>query len=129
MKLIGTSRAPAPIGPYSQAVQVGTFVFLSGQIPIDPKTGNVELFDGDAAQQTALVLENISAVLGAAALSLQHVVKATIFLTDLKQFSKVNEIYAKYFGNHKPARSTVEVSALPKGAAVEIEVMATTCLN
>lgn len=124
MKEIFTPNAPKPIGPYSQAVQAGNFLFLSGQIPIDPQTNEVQLFNGDVARQTELVLKNIAAVLASQNLSLSAVVKTTIFLTNLSQFSKVNEVYARAFGTHKPARTTVEVSNLPKSVAIEIEVIA-----
>ena len=124
MKNIFSPNAPKPIGPYSQAVEQNGFLFLSGQIPIDPKTGEVQLFDGDIAKQTELVLKNLRSVLEAANKTPKNIVKTTIFLTDLKNFSIVNEVYAKFFGDHKPARSCVEVSALPKGAAIEIEAMA-----
>ncbi len=129
MKLVKTDNAPKPIGPYSQAVQVGDFLFLSGQIPIDPKTNEVCLYNGDVAKQTVRVLENIRAVLEAGGLKPANVIKTTIFLTDLAQFSVVNETYAQFFGDHKPARSTVQVAALPKGVAVEIEVVATCCVS
>ena len=112
------------MGPYSQAVQAGDFLFLSGQIPIDPKTNEVCLYDGDVAKQAERVLENIRAVLQAAGLVPANVAKTTIFLTDLSKFGIVNEVYGKFFGDHKPARSTVGVSQLPKGVAVEIEVLA-----
>ena len=124
MKNIFSPNAPKPIGPYSQAVEQNGFLFLSGQIPIDPKTGEVQLFDGDIAKQTELVLKNLRSVLEAANKTPKNIVKTIIFLTDLKNFSIVNEVYAKFFGDHKPARSCVEVSALPKGAAIEIEAMA-----
>lgn len=124
MKDLFTAEAPKPIGPYSQAILAGGFLFLSGQISIDPKTNEVCLFNGDVARQTELVLNNIATVLAAQNLSFENVVKTTIFLTDLSQFGKVNELYARAFGQHKPARSTVGVSALPKGVGVEIEVIA-----
>ncbi|MBI5299885.1 MAG: RidA family protein [Deltaproteobacteria bacterium] len=124
MKTILTENAPAPIGPYSQAIQAGDFLFLSGQIPLDPKTNQVMLFDGDVAKQTELVLKNISAILTAESLTFNAIVKTTIFLRDLNQFQKVNETYANFFKNHKPARSTIEVSNLPKGVAIEIEAIA-----
>ena len=113
-----------PIGHYSQAVRSGNFLFLSGQIPIDPETNEVCLFDGDVVKQTELVLKNIEAILASQKLSLSSIVKTTIFLKDLSQFSKVNEAYAKFFGSHKPARTTVEVSNLPRGVAVEIDAIA-----
>lgn len=125
MQPILTEKAPKPIGPYSQAVKSGNFLFLSGQIPIDPKTNEVSLFDGDITRQAELVLKNIEAVLVSQNLSLTAVVKTTLFLKDLTQFNKVNEVYAKFFKDHKPARTTVEVSNLPKGVAIEIEATAT----
>ena len=124
-KIISTSEAPAAIGPYSQAVRVGSTVFCSGQIPLDPTTG--QIVSGDISAQTKRVLENIGAVLRAEGLSFENLVKTTIFLTDLGDFQIVNEIYASYFNNQPPARSTVQVSALPKGAKIEIEVIA--CAN
>ena len=125
MEIIFTNKAPKPIGPYSQAVKAGGFLFLSGQIPVDPATNEVFLFDGDVARQTELVLKNIEAILVSQNLSKQAVVKTTIFLKDLSQFAKVGEVYARFFGDHRPARSTVEVSKLPKGVAIEIEAQAT----
>jgi 2-iminobutanoate/2-iminopropanoate deaminase len=121
-KIISTNEAPAAIGPYSQAVHSGSFVFCSGQIPLDAKTG--QIVSGDIAAQTRRVLDNIAAVLRAEGLSFDNVVKTTIFLTDLGDFQTVNEIYGSYFKQDPPARSTVQVSALPKGANVEIEVIA-----
>jgi 2-iminobutanoate/2-iminopropanoate deaminase len=121
-KVISTTKAPAAIGPYSQALKVGKFVFLSGQIPLDPATG---VLVGDTAEeQAAQVFSNIREVLAAAGLSMKNVVKTTVFLTDLADFGKVNEIYASCFEEPYPARSCVEVSALPKGAKIECEVIA-----
>lgn len=114
-----------PIGHYSMAVRAGDFLFLSGQIPVDPETSRVMLFDGDVEKQARLVLKNIGAVLAAAKLTPKAVVKTTIFLRDMGMFQKVNEVYARFFKSHKPARSTVEVSNLPKGVGVEIEAVAT----
>ena len=122
-KIIETNQAPKPIGPYSQAVQFGEFLFTSGQIALDPKTN--ELLNGNVEDQTNLVLENLQAVLSASGSSLDKVVKTTIFLKDMADFSKVNEVYAKYFNDSKPARSTVEVSCLPKNVLVEIDCIAT----
>lgn len=116
--------APKPIGHYSQAVRAGDLLFLSGQIPLDPSTNEVCLFDGDVAKQTELVLKNISAILAEHRLTKEAVAKVSIFLKDLAQFSKVNEVYAAFFSPHKPARTTVEVSNLPKGVGIEIEVIA-----
>ncbi len=116
--------APKAIGPYSQAVRFGDskVLFLSGQIPLDPKTG--ELVQGDIAAQTERVMQNLAAVLQASGASLAHVVRCGIFLTDLSDFAKVNEVYGKHFSGAPPARSTVQVSALPKGARVEIDAVA-----
>ena len=122
MKAISTPQAPAAIGPYSQAIQSGDLVFLSGQVPIDPATG--ELVVGDIAVQTERVLENLSAVLGAAGCTFSDVVKTTIYLVDLGDFQVVNQTYAKRFAAAPPARATVQVSALPKGARVEIDAIA-----
>ena len=121
-KIVSTSDAPAAVGPYSQAVRSGSFLFCAGQIPLDPKTG--QLVTGDIATQTRRVLDNISALLKAAHLTFGQVVKTTIFLTDMNDFQTVNEVYAEYFREQPPARSTVAVAALPKGAKVEIEVIA-----
>ena len=121
-KIISTHEAPAAIGPYSQAVRSGRFLFCSGQIPLDPKSG--QIVTGDIATQTRRVLDNIAALLRAEGLTFDHVVKTTIFLTNLGDFQMVNEIYGSYFKQDPPARSTVQVSALPRGANVEIEVIA-----
>jgi 2-iminobutanoate/2-iminopropanoate deaminase len=121
-KIISTSEAPAAIGPYSQAVHVGSTIYCSGQIPIDPKTG--QIIGGDISAQTRRALENVVAVLRAEGLTFENVVKTTIFLTNLGDFQTVNEIYGSYFKSLPPARSTVQVSALPKGANIEIEVIA-----
>ena len=121
-QIISTSEAPAAIGPYSQAVRSGNFLFCSGQIPLDPKSG--QIVSGDIATQTRRVLDNIGAVLKAEGLAFENIVKTTIFLTNLDDFQTVNEIYGSYFKQEPPARSTVQVSALPKGAKVEIEVIA-----
>ena len=121
-QIISTSEAPAAIGPYSQAVRVGSTIFCSGQIPLDPKTG--QIVSGDISAQTKRVLENIGAVLRNQGLSFENVVKTTIFLTDLGDFQAVNEIYGSYFKSQPPARSTVQVAALPKDANIEIEVIA-----
>ena len=121
-KIILTDQAPAPIGPYSQAVSVGDLVFLSGQIPLDPKTG--ELVGADIESATSRVLENIRAVLESEGLSFRHVVKTTVFMQDLALFPRMNAIYATAFPENPPARSTVQAAALPKGVSVEIEVIA-----
>ncbi|MCX7926150.1 MAG: RidA family protein [Fimbriimonadales bacterium] len=114
--------APAPIGPYSQATRVGEWIFISGQIPIDPHTG--ELILGGVAAQTQQVLQNLQGVLTALGLNLDSIVKTTIYMTDLNMFAEMNEVYATYFRPPYPARATVQVSALPKGAQVEIEAIA-----
>lgn len=123
-KVIQTEKAPKAIGPYSQAVSVpaGSLVFLSGQIPIDPATG--ELVAGDAAAQSEQVMKNLNAVLAAAGLSFEQVVRCTIFLTDLADFGRVNEVYGRCFPVAPPARVTVQVAALPRGARVEIDAIA-----
>jgi 2-iminobutanoate/2-iminopropanoate deaminase len=121
-KVIQTEKAPKAIGPYSQAIQAGNFLFLSGQIPLDPKTG--ELVKGDIRQQTQQVLENIKGVMESQKLGMENVVKVTIFLKDIGNFNQVNEIYATYFPSSPPARSTVEVAKLPRDADIEIEAIA-----
>jgi len=121
-RVIHTDRAPKAIGPYSQAIQAGNFLFLSGQIPLDPKTG--ELVKGDIRQQTRQVLENIKGVLESQKLGMENVVKITIFLKDIGNFNQVNEVYATYFPSSPPARSTVEVARLPRDADIEIEAIA-----
>ena len=121
-KIISTSEAPGAIGPYSQAVRSGSFLFCSGQIPLDPKSG--QIVPGDIAIQTRRVMDNIAAILKAENLTFDHVVKTTIFLTDLGDFQTVNEIYGSCFKQDPPARSTVQVAALPKDVNVEIEVIA-----
>ena len=121
-KVIASSEAPAAVGPYSQAVLVGNTLYCAGQIPLDPASG--ELVQGGVAEQTARVLENIGGVLRANSMELSNVVKATVFMTDLAHFSEMNAVYGKYFQSPFPARSTVQVVALPKGAQVEIEVIA-----
>lgn len=119
LQKIATDKAPAAIGPYSQGIQAGPFSFFSGQIPLDPISG--ELVPGGIAAQTEQVLKNLAALLAATGLGLDSVVKTTIYLTDLGNFAQVNEIYGRFFGTSKPARATVEVSGLPKGAQIEIE--------
>ncbi|VVB91496.1 2-iminobutanoate/2-iminopropanoate deaminase [uncultured archaeon] len=121
-EIVKTNKAPDAIGPYSQAVKINKMVFLSGQIAIDPKTQ--QFIDGDIETQAKRVLDNLKAVLEAAGSSLENVVKTTIFLTDMNDFSKLNGIYASYFSSGKPARSTVCVAALPKNAKIEIEAIA-----
>jgi 2-iminobutanoate/2-iminopropanoate deaminase len=119
---IATKDAPGAIGPYSQAVRAGGLVFLSGQIPLDPATG--KLVEGDVAAQTRRVMENLRAVLGAANRSFADVVRTTIYLADLGHFATVNEVYGSYFEAPFPARATVQVAALPRGALVEIDAIA-----
>lgn len=119
---INTEKAPAAIGPYSQAIRCGDFVFTSGQIPIDPATG--ELVEGGIREQTKQVIKNLEAVLEAAGSSLQKVIKTTVFIKDMNQFSSLNEVYSGFFSGSLPARSTVEVARLPKDVQVEIEAVA-----
>ncbi|HEY0430047.1 MAG TPA: RidA family protein [Pyrinomonadaceae bacterium] len=121
-EIISTENAPGAIGPYSQAVKTGNMVFCSGQIPIDPKTG--QFVSEDAAEQTEQVLKNLSAVLEAAGTSLNNVVKTTVFLADMNDFTAMNEVYTKYFSENKPARATVQAARLPRDARVEIECIA-----
>ena len=122
MDFLATPGAPAAIGPYSQAVQSGRMIFTSGQIPLDPETGELVTSDFDA--MTRRVFENLKAVLASGGASFGNVVKATVFLQSMSDFQQLNAIYAEYFGDHKPARSTVAVSQLPKGARVEIDLLA-----
>jgi 2-iminobutanoate/2-iminopropanoate deaminase len=122
MKTVHTEQAPQAIGPYSQAVVAGEFVFTAGQIALDPTTG--EIAAADIAGQTERVLRNLAAVLEAAGSSLSNVVKTTVFLADMAEFSAMNEVYARHFGGHKPARSTVQAAGLPKNVRVEIDVIA-----
>jgi 2-iminobutanoate/2-iminopropanoate deaminase len=121
-KIISTDSAPQAVGPYSQAVRMGDFLFCSGQISIDPK--NQQVFTGDIQTQTKMVLNNIEAVLKHENMNFSHIIKTTIFLTSMSDFAAVNEIYAQRFSSAPPARSTVQVSGLPKGVNVEIEVIA-----
>ena len=122
-KIINTENAPAPIGPYNQAVKSGHLIFTSGQIPIDPATGDIVA--GGIREQTIQVLENLKSVLEEAGCSLDDVIKTTVFLYDMADFPELNTLYAEYFGEENaPARSTVQVAALPKGALVEIEAIA-----
>ncbi|MDR0953441.1 MAG: RidA family protein [Elusimicrobiota bacterium] len=121
-KTISTDKAPKAIGPYSQAIRNGSWVYVSGCLPADPVTG--ELVPGDIRTQTQRVLENMREVLKAAKADLDHVVKTTVFVTNLADFADMNEVYGTFFKNNPPARSTVQVAALPKGALVEIEAVA-----
>jgi 2-iminobutanoate/2-iminopropanoate deaminase len=120
--IINTNNAPAPIGPYSQATLAGGFLFVSGQIPIDPLSG--ELISSDIKAEATQVMENIKAILTEAGLGFDNIVKTSIFLTDLQNFVQVNEVYGTYFSADFPARETIQVSALPKGVNVEISVIA-----
>ncbi len=119
---VATQQAPQAIGPYSQAIKANGFVFASGQIPIDPATG--QLISGDIAAQTERVLKNVAAVLAAAGSSLDRVVRTTVFLKNMSEFAAMNEVYARFFRQVPPARSTVEVARLPKDVLVEIDVIA-----
>lgn len=122
MKAIHTNNAPAAIGPYSQAIEVNGFVFASGQIPIDPATGKI--VDGGITEQTTQSLRNVMAILKEAGTDMSHVVKTTVYLSDIANFKAMNEVYAKYFTEPFPARSAVAVKDLPAGALVEVEVLA-----
>ncbi len=123
-EIITTSRAPKPVGAYSQAVKSGNFLFVSGQIPLDPKTG--EIISGDFREQTRRVLNNIMAILDASGMSAENVVKTNVYMTDLANFSIVNEVYAEFFKSDPPARAAVEVSKLPLNVEIEIECIAET---
>lgn len=122
LDLVSTPRAPKAIGPYSQAVRANGFLFTAGQVALDPVKG--ELVGGGIAEQTTRALENLRAILTAAHTDFSQVVKTTVFLVDMADFTAMNEVYARVFGDHRPARSTVAVAALPRGARVEIEVIA-----
>ncbi len=122
LRPVHTDAAPAAIGPYSQALVAGGFVFTAGQIALDPATG--QLVEGDVAVQTERVMLNVAAVLEEAGSGLARVVKTTVFLADMADFAAMNEVYGRHFGNHKPGRSTVQAAGLPRGAKVEIEVVA-----
>lgn len=121
-KVVSTEKAPKAIGPYEQAIKVGEFIYASGQIPLDPKTGNV--VEGGIAVQTRQVMENLKAVVETAGSSFDRVVKTTVFLKNIGDFAAMNEVYAEYLGKAKPARSTVAVADLPRGALVEIDLVA-----
>ncbi len=123
MDVVSTNQAPQAIGPYSQAVIAGDLVFTAGQIPLDPET--MQMIEGDVVEQTDRVLRSLAAVLAAAGTDLSHVVKTTVYLADMADFPRMNEVYAEHFGGHKPARSTVQAAALPKNACVEIDAIAT----
>lgn len=119
---VSTTSAPTAIGPYSQAIRAGSLLFVSGQVPIDPVTG--QMVDGGIAEQTSRVLENIGAILQAAGASFDHVVRTTVFLADMGDFAAMNEVYGRHFAAPAPARATVQVARLPKDARVEIDVIA-----
>lgn len=121
-EIIKTDKAPAAIGPYSQAVKIGNLVYTSGQIPINPQTG--ALITGDIKEQTKQVLENLKAVLEAAGSGLDKVIKTTLFISNMDEFTLINEVYSCYFGQNPPARSTVQVARLPKDVGIEIEAIA-----
>ncbi len=124
MKKIISPNAPKAIGPYSQAMRAGNWVYCSGQIPIVPETNEVQLFDGDVGKQTEQILKNLSAVLEAAGCTLHHVVKTTVYLTNMNDFAAVNAAYGTAFGDHHPARACVQVARLPKEVQVEIDAVA-----
>jgi 2-iminobutanoate/2-iminopropanoate deaminase len=121
-EIVSTDKAPGAIGPYSQAIKTGGMLFCSGQIPIDPVTG--EFVSNEIAEQTEQVLKNLSAVLEAGGMTLSNVVKTTVFLADMSDFAAMNEVYGKYFNENKPARATVQAARLPRDAKVEIECIA-----
>ncbi len=123
-RMIQTDKAPKAIGPYSQAVQAGNLLFISGQIPLDPKTGELNLFNGNAADQTKLVMTNLKGILESQGLTFENVIKTTIFLSNMEDFGKVNEVYAGFFNDYKPARACIQVARLPKDVSVEIEAVA-----
>jgi 2-iminobutanoate/2-iminopropanoate deaminase len=122
-EVVSTNKAPAAIGPYSQGIRAGSFIFVSGQIPLDPVTG--ELVSGHIKEQTRQVLENLRNILEAGGSSLEEVVKTTIFMANMENYKDVNDVYAEFFGKTKPARATVEVARLPKDVGIEIEAVAT----
>ena len=121
-KSVNTTEAPEAIGPYSQALRVGDFLYTYGQIYLDPKT--MEMITGNIELETEKVLQNIEAILSAEGLNIDHVIKTTVYLTDLSEFTRMNQVYEKFFSNTKPARACVQVAALPKGAKVEIDAIA-----
>ena len=121
-KKIQTTQAPSAIGPYSQAIRIGQFLYTSGQIALNPE--NMEMMNGGIEEETEWVLKNLEAILKADGISLAHVIKTTVYLTDLGEFARVNQVYEKFFGETKPARACVQVAALPKGAKVEIDAIA-----
>ncbi|HOJ92258.1 MAG TPA: RidA family protein [Dictyoglomaceae bacterium] len=120
-EIVSTSKAPSAIGPYSQGVKVGNMLFISGQIPLDPVTGNI--VEGDIKEQTKRVLENLKGIIESVGANLSNVVKTTVFMVDLSEFSQMNDIYKEYFAENSPARTTVQVSGLPRSAKIEIEAI------
>lgn len=122
MNFLHTEKAPGAVGPYSQGVKSGNLIFTSGQLPIDPKTG--ELLKGDIQKETRLCLEHVKSIVEAGYGNIENIVKVTVFVTDIKDFPLINEVYQEFFGDHKPARSLVEVSKLPKDGNIEIEAIA-----
>ena len=121
-KIIATPKAPSAIGPYSQAIRIGDFLYTSGQISLDPET--MEMITGDIEVETEKVLKNIEAILKEDGLNLNNIIKTTVYLTDLSEFARMNQVYENFFTDTKPARACVQVAALPKGAKVEIDVVA-----
>ena len=121
-KPVQTSKAPSAIGPYSQAIRIGDFLYTSGQIALNPE--NMEMMNGEIEEETEWVLKNVEAILEADGMSLAHVIKTTVYLTDLSEFARMNQVYEKFFAKTKPARACVQVAALPKGAKVEIDAIA-----
>ena len=121
-RIIKTEHAPTAIGPYSQAIRVGNYLYTSGQIALDPNSG--EFLSGEIEQETELTLKNITAILKADGLSLDNVIKTTVYLSDLRDFTRMNQVYEKFFSENKPVRSCVQVAALPKGAKIEIDAIA-----
>ena len=121
-RIIQTNQAPAAIGPYSQAICIGDFLYTSGQIALDPESG--QFLSGEIEEETEQTIKNISAILQAEGLNLENVIKTTVYLSDLKNFERMNQVYEKYFSKNKPARACVQVAALPKGAKVEIDAIA-----
>ena len=121
-KSVNTTNAPAAIGPYSQAIRIGDFLYTSGQISLDPKT--MEMVTGNIELETEKVLQSIEAILSSEGLNFGHVIKTTVYLTDLSEFARMNQVYERFFSNTKPARACVQVAALPKGAKIEIDAIA-----
>lgn len=122
LEFIATNEAPAAVGPYSQGIKAANLIFTSGQLPMDPKTS--EIIDGDIQEMTLLCLKNVQAILKESGAAIENIIKVNVYVTNIEDFSKINETYANFFGDHKPTRSLVEVSKLPKDAQVEIEAIA-----